>query len=322
MPRSLSAARQPVARRGRVVVHPQHPLALEQDRLRAADALEHDEARALARQRARMARDEAAHALHRRLLAAGREEQHAHALGRLLAQHPRQLEQHGDGGEVVVGAGHDGARRDVSDREHRAERDQAADAAHAAQPEQRAEPGERRSGDDQPHQRRRRLLARVPVREPVGDPAGRARMEDHPAARRVVMGDEHDRLGAGRVARLGDDVVRRAAREQPPEQVRAAGDVVGDARGRRQPARCGERSGAAREARRRPRGAHQRHGDRERAGRPLPLDARVQAEPGEPPADPLGGAALPLGGGRPLDRLQVLDDRAQAARVRRHGRGG
>jgi hypothetical protein len=44
----------------------------------------------------------------------------------------------------------------------------------------------------------------------------------------VVVGHEDDRAAGGAVARLGDDVVRAAVREQPPEEVPAAGDVVGD----------------------------------------------------------------------------------------------
>ena len=127
-----------------------------------------------------------------------------------------------------------GRAGDVGHRERRAERHHAARPAQAAQAEQRAGAGERRPGDDELHQPRRGLLARVPVRERVGDPARRAGMEDQTAARGVVVREEHERLAGVRVAGLGDDVVRRPRAQQPPEQPRPGGDVVGDRR------RCGE----------------------------------------------------------------------------------
>ena len=63
-------------------------------------------------------------------------------------------------------------------------------------------------------------------------------MEDQPALRRVVVGDEDDGLGAVGVAGLGDDVDRLAPREQAAEEVRPGGDVVGDGHGGREPVRA------------------------------------------------------------------------------------
>ena len=130
--------------------------------------------------------------------------------------------------------------------------------------------------------------------------------------RGVVVGDEHDGLLAVGVAGLGDDVVRRAARQQAAEQVRAGGDVVGD-RGRRgEPGGGGERPPAAREPGERAGGREQRDRDGERAGGPLLLDPRRRAELGEAVAQPARGLALARRGRRAVDRLQVLDDGAQA----------
>ena len=58
---------------------------------------------------------EGLHALHERLLRPGREQDHPQPLrGRLVAQRARQREQHGDAGEVVVGARAPRSRRPMS----------------------------------------------------------------------------------------------------------------------------------------------------------------------------------------------------------------
>ena len=147
-------------------------------------------------------------------------------------------------------------------------------------------------------------------------------MEDQAALGRVVVGDEDDRLRPVRVAGLRDDVVRGAARQRAPEQVRAGGHVVGDQGGRGEPREGAGRPGAAGEARGRPHGAQERDGNRERPGRGLRLDPRGRAQRLELVSQPLGGAPLARRRGRALDRLQVLDEGAQAVRVRRHGRAG
>ena len=189
-----------------------------------------------------MAGDEAAHALHERLLAAGREQDHPHAVGRLLAQQPRELEQRRRPRRGCRWRRARPARRDVADGEHRAERQQAAQAAQAAQAEQRAEPGERGPGDDELHQRRRGLLAVVPVGERVGDPAVRARggRSARRARRRGGRRRRRSRRRPGRPPRATTlDVVRRGS--SAAEQVRAGRDVVGDPGRRGQPGGRGER---------------------------------------------------------------------------------
>ena len=112
------------------------------------------------------------------------------------------------------------------------------------------------------------------------------------------------------------DVSRRGSRRRkrcgPPETSSAIPAAA------REPGDRGERPRAPRQARGRPGGAQQRDRDRERAGGPLLLDPGLEPELREPVADPLGGRALPVRGGRPVDRLEVLDGLAQAAGIGRH----
>ena len=96
-----------------VVVHPHHPLALQRQQAgRAHRVHAHERVRSRGRS-AKWRRRERLHALHERLLRAGRQQDHPHARDRLVAQRARQAEQHGYAAEVVVGARHHLARADV-----------------------------------------------------------------------------------------------------------------------------------------------------------------------------------------------------------------
>ena len=195
----------------------------------------------------------------------------------------------------------------------------------AAQAEQRAEPGERRAGDDELHQRRRGLLPRVPVGERVGDPAASGpggRRARRCAASWWATNTTVSAPSGSPASATTLHVVR--ARQQAAEEVRAAGDVVGDRRGRGEPGGGGRarapRAGEPGRARRRPPAAPTR--DRERAGRPLLLDPRRRA-PSAANRSRIHSAAArsPARGRRAVDRLQALDGGAQAGGVGRHRRG-
>ena len=134
-------------------------------------------------------------------------------LDRLLAQQPRELEQHRDGGEVVVGAGDDGAGGDVAERQQRCRR-------RCTRPSLRSGAGPQRA------QRRRApgpaATSRIICGEVVcaayqpGNVSATSRVSSgrkiRPPLRGVVVGDEHERLLRARVAGLPDDVVGRAVR--------------------------------------------------------------------------------------------------------------
>ena len=120
-----------------------------------------EERRVLGRQRrAEVAAREGEHALLVGLLGAGREQDDADAVGRtggaaVAAQPPRDLQQHRDAAEVVVGAGHDRLADHVAPSRRRGA------AATRCRPRRvlrrrisRAEGHERRAAEDQAHERR------------------------------------------------------------------------------------------------------------------------------------------------------------------------
>jgi hypothetical protein len=119
-----------------------------------------------------------------------------------------------------------------------------------------------------------------------------------------VVGDEHERVLRVRVARRAGDVVGGAVGEEAAKEVRAARDVVDDARGGQQPERRGAPAAQRREhAGRREQPERQRH----RADRRLLLDAGADAQRLQLAADPLRGLPLALRRGRPVEAREVLD---------------
>ena len=318
---ALARRGEPVARRRRVVAHPQHALALEHDRLGAADALQDDHARARRVERRAVAGDEPAHPLHERLLGARGEQDHAdvrrpgrragaRASSSSTATAARLSLAPGTTRRTAISPTTSAASSAATPPARRSRR----------RPEQRAQAGEQRAGDHELHQRRRGLLASVPVRERVGDQPRRPGVEDEPAVRRVVVGDEDHGLGRVRVAQLADDVGRDLARQRgAAEPVRAARDVVGDpGRG----GQAGERRARARPRRlspaAAPSAASMRHRHGERAAWPAPPPAapprpRRPARRGSTPRR----APLPGRGRRPVDRLEGLDGGEEAIAVRR-----
>jgi len=125
--------------------------------------------------------------------------------------------------------------------------------------------------------------------------------------KRLGAGDDEDRALRPAVARFGDDVPGGARGQQAAaEPLPTARDVVGD--GRRGEGASGEGYGAAPAE---PGGAGQRA---QQPHRPpvgpvgaLLLDARLAAVLAQPLRDPLGGAALAVGGGGALEGGQVAD---------------
>ena len=227
-------------------------------------------------------------------------------------QQPRELEQHGDRGEVVVGAGHDRARRDVADREQRrAAPSSRRAAARRRSPSSAPSPGERRPGDDELHQRRRGLLAGVPVRERVGDPARRAGVEDRArrSRRRGGRRTRRSRRASGSPASATTlQVVRRGSSRR--NRCGPAGDVVGDPGRRGQP---GDAAASGRARRLSPAAAPAAHSSATgTANEPVAGSSSIRAaQPVPASASRIHSAAAPLARGRrrPVDRLQVLDDR-------------
>ena len=148
----------------------------------------------------------------------------------------------------------------------------------------------------------------------------RSGVEDQPA-RASRRGGRRTRASSARVrvARLGDHVDRRAARQQ------AAEDAAGRPRRRRRrpppPARRPRRPPRARRAPRRARGRRQQR----RAGSPVRADApapprRRAARPSAASSSRIHSAAArsPVGGRQAVERGQVLDGRAQAGRIGGH----
>ena len=149
---------------------------------------------------------------------------------------------------------------------------------------------------------------------------GQRRVEDEAGVGGVVVGDEDDRaLGVG-VAELADDVVGGALGEEAAQPPLARAGSRRRCR-RRRPRR------AASPSRRRPRSASDRAERAQRGADPqrppvgavggLGLDPRLGAELGEARDQPLGGPALAVGGGRPVDPLQFLEPLPQPIRFAR-----
>ena len=322
---ALARGREPVARRRRVVAHAQHPLALEHDRLGPADALQHDHPRARGIQGRAVAGHEPAHALHERLLGARGEQDHAHVRDRLGAKGPRELEQHGDGGEVVVGAGHD-ARGRRSRPTTSAASSAAAPPARRSRRRPSSAPAPASSGPAttscisggevswRPYQ-----SGNVSATSRVG-PGWKMR----PALAASWWATKIDGLSRVRVAQLADHVGGHPARQRgAAEPVGAARDVVGDPGGRGQAGEPGHARGRGGSD---PAAAPIAASSATGTGK-LPVAGSSSSRAADAlgrqrVADPLGRRPLPRRGRRPVDRLQGLDGGEQAVAVGRGHRRG
>ncbi|MBI5104197.1 MAG: hypothetical protein HZB46_04290 [Solirubrobacterales bacterium] len=209
-----------------VLEHLQEALALDEDELGRPERVEADEGRARAREVGEVAARVGEHPLLVGLLGPGRQQDQAQALGRRAAQPPRDLQQHGDAGQVVVGPRHDRLAGHV--RHHRG----GAGAEAGAQPREPARAGrgaerdQRRPGGDEAHQRRPAVHALQQPGQLVAEQPRHRLVEDRVRAGRVVVGvDDEHRVGVA-VAQLADDVGRVAAGQQPPHPAAfAAGQV-------------------------------------------------------------------------------------------------
>ena len=231
--------------------------------------------RAVGRQRGEVAPGERLHALHERLLGAGRDEQHAQPADRLLAQQPRDAEQRRDAAEVVVGARDDRARADLRERRRGAERD-APRRRGAASREPVSPPSatSSRPAEDGEHHRRRRVRALEQpgeaLAEELAGPAGR------------TAGSSARRRGGRR-----STTVRSASRSPASATTFQVGRLG-------QRARAGT-TAARRRCRRRSPAASDRADERARARR-LRLSAASPApqrqQPERPPVRPVGALLL------------------------------
>ena len=177
-----------------------------------------------------MAVHEAADAVLKRLLGAGRDEPDAD-LARALAEHLGERDQDGAGGEVVVGAG-DGLRAPhVADRRDRSQIQDERRLREAAASRQRAEQAQDRPGEGAPPLRRLGLDLRDHGREALVEGADRRLVEQEAGLGGVVMGEDDERVGGVRVARLGQHVHGRLLlAHRAAEDPRAVQHLVEEAR--------------------------------------------------------------------------------------------
>ena len=215
---------QRLARCLRVVAHAQHALALDHAQVRRADALEAQELGGLARELTEVAAPEGLHALHEALLRAGREQDHAHSVRRLLRELVASATSAPTELRLSFAPGTTRLAPMLAMRGCGAERE---DHPGPLQPAPAEEPPEReqeRPQEDPEDDRDALVRPLVELRrEPHAD-ARQGRVEDEPAVRRVVVGDEHDRAGGVRsrlprprtfqVGRCGS--VRRRNQSRPP----------------------------------------------------------------------------------------------------------
>ena len=271
-----------------------------------------------------VALDEPVDAALQRLLGAAGDEQDPDAGDGLLAQRGGDADQPGDGAEVVVGAGHDPAAREVDRRRQGQQRAADPGPGQQAAAAERAERDQQRRADHRPPERDR-AGARVDLGKALGEGALAGLVEEEGGRVGVVVGEDDERLGPLRIAGAGDDVGGRPlAHQQPPQQPRAVDRVLGDCgggagrddrseqpRAPAAPQRCqarADRGGAEH--------AHRRRVARERG---LLLDSDLTALGPQALGDPLRRLALAGRAGAALDRREV-GDRCVEIRLRRHRR--
>ena len=311
-----------------VVAHLQHPLALQHDQRWTAEHLEAQHLRALPIELREVALAERLHALAERLLRAGRQQQHAQPLDRLLAQPRRERDQRPHRAEVVVRARHHRAGADVRHHDGGTEGQRHPGAHHPPDSEHRPGAHEHRPEPRPVQDREGVTRALVLLGEHPRPDLAERRVEDEPRVGRIVVRNNHERS------------LRRAS--PPPPRPRStsgdAGAVAGGTsgcRGRGRPtaprrwyrraphrrASASVRVRAARAARRTPPAHSPARSATSRCRVRAPARPSPDSQLAEPVGDQLGRAMLPVGGGRPVERRELVDrvpPSSGAAAARQH----
>ena len=143
------------------------------------------------------------------LLRADRDELNPQARTGSAAQRLRQRDDHRDGGQVVVRAGHGRAALDVGHRRRGAGADHRSRTRPAPSAAEAAGRGQQRPGQHGPPHRQRGVEPLDDAGEAIDQPLLEGRVEDEAGLGRVVVGEDDQRpLGVG-IAGLGDDVPGR-----------------------------------------------------------------------------------------------------------------